>query len=164
MVVATGGATIPELGRRSVLIAIKSVHTAAFAIIATSILTVLADGLAARPSRRTGLAAGISLAECAVYVGNGLVCPLTPLAERYGARSGTVTDIFLPGWFARRLPLIGSVVLAMGLALNVRALIRAGGARGRASPPVRRGRRGPSRTRGACRGRPAGGARRRPTT
>jgi hypothetical protein len=163
-VAATGGATIPALGRRSILIAIKSVHTAAFVIISGAILTVLADGLAARPSRRTGLAAGISLAECAVYAGNGFVCPLTPMAERYGARSGTVTDIFLPGWFARRLPIIGSTVLAIGLALNAYALIRAGGPPAHASHHARWDRRGPSRRRAACRGRRADAARRRPTT
>lgn len=28
-------------------------------------------------------------------------CPFTTLAEKYGAKNGAVTDLFLPGWLAR---------------------------------------------------------------
>lgn len=111
---------------RPILFAIKTVHTVAFAVIAASILLVFADGIRGRPRRRTGTALGIALAECAVFAGNGFVCPLTPLAERYGARRGSVTDIFLPDWFARNLTWISSSILVAGIALNVRALRRRG--------------------------------------
>ena len=37
-------------------------------------------------------------------------CPLTLLAERMGAARGSVTDIFLPKWFADRIfPICGSL-------------------------------------------------------
>ncbi|HEY7735283.1 MAG TPA: hypothetical protein VH813_00665 [Candidatus Limnocylindrales bacterium] len=111
------------------LAGVKTAHTVAFAAIATSGLTVFADGLRGIPSRRTAVAAGISLAECAVFAGNGFVCPLTPLAERYGARKGSVSDIFLPDWLARNLTWIGSSILIAGLALNLRALRGRGRAR-----------------------------------
>jgi hypothetical protein len=112
--------------RQVALAAIKAIHTVAFVVIAASGLLVLFDGLVGRPRQRTGVAAGIALTECAIYAGNGFVCPLTPLAERLGARKGSVSDIFLPDWFAQRLPIIGSTVLLTGLALNVRVLVGEG--------------------------------------
>ena len=110
--------------QRLVLAAIKGIHTVAFGAIASSILLVLADGLRGRPARRTAGALGIALAECAVFAANGFVCPLTPMAERYGARRGSVSDIFLPDLVARNLTWSSSIILAIGLALNIRAFRR----------------------------------------
>ena len=112
--------------QRIALASIKAIHTAAFFVIATCGLLVFFDGLRGRPSRRTTGALAVSLAEVAVFVGNGFVCPLTPLAERYGARRGSVSDIFLPDVVARNLTWSSSIMLAIGIALNVRALRRRG--------------------------------------
>ena len=68
------------------------------------------------------MAAAIALGECAVFAANGFVCPLTPLAERYGAERGSVTDIFLPDVIARNLAWIATPILVAGLVLNGRAL------------------------------------------
>jgi hypothetical protein len=38
---------------------------------------------------------------------------MTGLAERAGAASGSVTDIYLPTWFARNLPAIHVPLLAL---------------------------------------------------
>jgi hypothetical protein len=35
------------------------------------------------------------------FAANGFRCPLTDLAESQGAARGSVTDIYLPAWFAR---------------------------------------------------------------
>ena len=110
--------------QRITLAAIKAVHTVAFALIATSILTVLIDGLRGRPTRRTAGALGIALTECAVFAANGFVCPLTPMAERYGARRGSVSDIFLPDVVAENLTWSASTVLLIGIGLNARAIRR----------------------------------------
>jgi hypothetical protein len=111
---------------RLALAAVKTVHTVAFAVIAASISVVAADGLRGRPRRRTGAAAAIAIAECAVYVANDYTCPLTPLAERLGAERGSVSDIFLPDWLARNLAWIATPILVVGLVLNLRALARRG--------------------------------------
>jgi hypothetical protein len=116
--------------KRAALVAVKAVHTIAFWVIASSLVLVLVDGLRGRPRRRTGIAAGIAIAECAVFAANGFVCPLTPIAERYGAERGSVSDIFLPDVVARNLTWGGSLVLVTGLVLNARAL-RARDGRGR---------------------------------
>lgn len=113
------------MGRRLALFAIKAVHTLAFVVIASSGLLVLFDGLRGRPSRRTSAALAVTLTEVGVFAANGFVCPLTPLAERYGARRGSVSDIFLPDIVARNLTWSSSAILAVAILLNVRAMRRA---------------------------------------
>jgi len=114
-----------EARRRLILGAIKALHTVAFFVIATSGLVVFFDGLRGRPGRRTCAARAVALTEVGVFTANGFVCPLTPLAERYGARRGSVSDIFLPDIVARNLTWSGSAILAIGILLNLRALRRA---------------------------------------
>jgi hypothetical protein len=48
-------------------------------------------------------AAGIIVFEGLSLVFNHWECPLTTLAEKYGAKKGSVTDIFLPAWCARNV-------------------------------------------------------------
>jgi hypothetical protein len=110
--------------RPFILLLIKTVHTLAFAVIAGSIGVVFLDGARGRPRGRTGVAAAIALGECAVFAANGFVCPLTPLAERYGARRGSVTDLFLPDVIARNLTWIATPILVIGLVLNALAWTR----------------------------------------
>lgn len=112
----------PELGDRA-LVSIKAFHTAVFISIAAAVLLTLWDGVRGRPRRRTAIAGAIVLAESAVYVSNNQVCPLTPLAEDVGAERGSVVDMFLPEWAARRIPIVaGTAALAAAL-LNVRAML-----------------------------------------
>lgn len=48
---------------------------------------------------------------------NGGKCPPTAVAERHGAANGSVSDIFLPRWFADRIfPICGTLFL-VGLGL-----------------------------------------------
>lgn len=115
---------IPARLRPPTLAWIKAVHTAAFFSIAGLIVLFAWDGDRGRPRRRTAIAAGIALAETAVYGSNNLVCPLTPLAEELGAQSGSVTDILLPDWLSRRIPLFSSCLLVLGCVLNARAMRR----------------------------------------
>lgn len=110
--------------RAVLLFLIKIVHTIAFLVIGSSIVLVFTDGVRGRPSRRTAVAASIALVECGVYAGNGFTCPLTPVAIALGDERGSVSDIFLPDWFAARLPVISSAVLITGLFLDVRAMCR----------------------------------------
>lgn len=115
---------IPAGWRGATLASIKAFHTLIFATIGATIVLFVWDGLRGRPSRRTGYAMGVAVAEAAVYVSNNQVCPLTPLAEDLGAERGSVVDIFLPDAVARRIPVVSVTALAVGLALNLRALLR----------------------------------------
>lgn len=108
--------------RPAVLTMIKAIHTAIFASVGAAIALFVWDGIRQRRGRRAAYALGIAVAEAGIYVSNNQVCPLTPLAEDLGAESGTVADIFLPGWAARSIPLVGSAALVLGLVLNGRAV------------------------------------------
>jgi len=114
-------AFIPARRRAAALAVIKALHTMVFASVGGAIGLFVWDGLRQRPGRRAAIALGVVLAESVVYASNNQVCPLTPLAEELGADRGSVADIFLPDWFARRIPLLGSTAVLLGLVLNLRA-------------------------------------------
>jgi hypothetical protein len=116
---------IAERWRPLAALAIKALHTAAFLLIAAMVAVVAVDGVLRNPRRRTAFAAAVGVSEAFVYASNNRVCPLTPLAVELGARSGTVTDLFLPEWVSRRVPVVSGTVLCVGLILNLRALHKA---------------------------------------
>lgn len=96
----------------------------AFFIIQSAILYLLYSGARGRSDRKAALAAGIALGESAIYAGNGFRCPLTGVAERLGAESGAITDIFLPNWLARNVANIYVPLLLTAIVLHARNLLR----------------------------------------
>ena len=112
--------------REVALVVIKATHSALFLGILGAILWLLGTGLAGRRDRTVALAAGVVAAETGVFLANRGVCPLTPLAERYGARrgSGGVSDIFLPARLARTIPVWSSAIVVIAAALHLRGLVR----------------------------------------
>jgi hypothetical protein len=78
--------------------------------------------------------------ESAVFVLNGGICPLTPLAERHGAARGSVSDIFLPDAVARTIPAWSTVLVALAFGLHLRAWLRSRGGLRQAGVTVARGR------------------------
>jgi hypothetical protein len=92
--------------RRTVLAAVKLVHTVAWFSIEWCMVYVLWAGFRRRSDRRAALAAGVVASETLIFAANGFRCPLTGVAERIGAERGSVTDIYLPRWFAHYLPVI----------------------------------------------------------
>jgi len=107
-----------------VLGTIKGIHTLLFASIAGAIAWLLLDGIRQRPSRSGARALAVAIGETAVDVSNNQVCPLTPLAEEVGAEQGSVVDIFLPDWAARRIPVVAGSALLLGVMLNAAAIAR----------------------------------------
>ena len=106
--------------RAWLLIGIKAVHTVVWLTVETALGLVLYDGLVGRRRARTAIAAAVVAGESLVYLGNGARCPMTDMAERLGAERGSVTDIFLPAWFAERLPAIHVPIVATALWLHLR--------------------------------------------
>ena len=115
---------IPSGWRDGTLVAIKAIHTAIFFSVFAAVVLTLFDGLRGTPARRTALAGGVVLAESALYVSNNQVCPLTPLAEQFGAERGSVVDMYLPAAAARQIPLVAGSAAVLALLLNLRALLR----------------------------------------
>ena len=100
---------------RSALVAVKSIHTLAWFSIEACVVYLLVAGFAGRTDRRAAVAAAVVGGESLLFAANGFRCPLTDVAESLGAEDGSVTDIFLPRWFARNLPAIHvPLLLLMG--------------------------------------------------
>jgi hypothetical protein len=100
------------------LTAIKAVHTLAWFSIETCMLYVLYAGLKGRSDRRAAIAAAVVAGESLIFAANGFRCPLSDLAEQLGAARGSVTDIYLPRWFARNLPVIHVPLLLLAVLLH----------------------------------------------
>lgn len=106
---------------------IKAAHTLAWFSIECCMLFVLYSGLVGRTDRRVAIAAAVVAGESLVFVGYGFRCPLTEVAERFGADRGGVTDIYLPAWFAHNIPAIHVPLIAVAVALHQRNLRAQGG-------------------------------------
>jgi hypothetical protein len=110
--------------RRTGLAAIKTVHTLAWLSVESCMAYVLYAGLARRSDRRAAGAAAVVAGESLIFVGNRCRCPLTQVAEQLGAEKGSVTDIYLPGWFARNLPAIHVPLIFLAIVLHARNILR----------------------------------------
>jgi hypothetical protein len=119
--------TVPP--RPQVVAAIKAVHTLAWASIELCVLYVLYAGFVGRTDRRVGIAGAIVAGESLVFAANGFRCPLTEIAEGYGAERGSVTDIYLPKRFAESIPAIHAPLLVLMTYLHARNLRRSRQAR-----------------------------------
>jgi hypothetical protein len=108
--------------RRATLAAVKLVHTFAWFSIESCMIYVLWAGFRRRSDRRVAIAAGVVASESLVFAANGFRCPLTEVAERVGAERGSVTDIYLPRWFARNLPAIHVPLILLAAYLHARNL------------------------------------------
>jgi hypothetical protein len=106
--------------RSMMLTLVKAFHTLAWFTIEACMVYVLYSGLRGRSDRRAGLAASIVAAETLIFAANGFHCPLTGLAKSLGDSTGSVTDIFLPKWFARNLPAIHVPLIVLAAVLHWR--------------------------------------------
>jgi hypothetical protein len=116
--------------RRLELRGIKVVHTLAWFSIESCVLYVLWAGFRRQSDSRVAVAAGVVATESLIFAGNRFQCPLTQLAERVGAERGSVTDIYLPRWFAHNLPALHVPLLLLAGYLHGRNL------RGRSPRPA----------------------------
>jgi hypothetical protein len=91
---------------------VKAVHTAIWFSVEAAVLYLLYAGVRKRTDASVTVAAALVAGETAVFLLNGARCPLTEVANRLGASDGSVTDIYLPRWFAHYLPVIHVPVIA----------------------------------------------------
>ena len=103
------------------LLIVRALHSGVFLAELGAILWLVVTGLLGRRDRSVAVAAALVAAESVVFLANRGACPLTPLAERYGAEDGRVSDIFLPDALARTIPMWSIPLVGMGVALHVRA-------------------------------------------
>jgi hypothetical protein len=117
-VMTVGATPADHRGGTKRLTAIKVAHTLAWFSIESCMLYVLYAGLKGRPDRRAAVAAAVVAGESVIFAANGFRCPLTDLAEQLGAGRGSVTDIYLPRWFAHNLPAIHVPLLLLAVLLH----------------------------------------------
>lgn len=98
---------------RITIFQIRLVHTVIFWILSLCTVYALFSGIADRITMWTWVAVVLLFVESVVLVVSGWKCPLTILAERQGALRGSVTDIFLPKWFADRIFLVCGTMYAV---------------------------------------------------
>ncbi len=96
---------------------VRAVHTAIYLVMAASTFVVLYAGATGRSGAWLWAALVLLGAETLVFSLNGLRCPLTALAVRYGATSGHVFDTFLPERATRHTFRFFGGVMLLGLAL-----------------------------------------------
>ena len=117
-----------EIRRTISILALKTIHTVIFAGELLAILWLVVSGFLGRRDRTVAIAAAAVAVEAAVFLGNDGVCPITPMTERLGAAHGSVSDIFLPAFVARTIPIWSTALVLIAGVLHVRAL-RSGGRR-----------------------------------
>jgi hypothetical protein len=113
--------------RQATLVAIKTVHTAAFFSIGSCLAYFAYSSLAKRSDRRAAIAGAVVTGETVVYALNGFRCPLTSLAERLGSEHGSVADIYLPPWIEDHLPYVTGPIFAGAVVLHARNILRSRG-------------------------------------
>ena len=103
---------------------VKVIHTIIFWILSASVLYALYSGVADSITTWTWVAVGLVLVESVVLAAYGWTCPLTILTEHLGAARGSVTDIFLPKWFADRIFPVCGTTFGVALLLILFRLFR----------------------------------------
>lgn len=94
------------------LVGIKLLHTAVWAIMAGSILALPVAAFTRHFGRAVILTAFIAC-ECGVLAANRSRCPLTDWAARYTDDRAANFDIYLPEWLARNNKAIFGTVFAV---------------------------------------------------
>jgi hypothetical protein len=102
------------------LAGVQLVHTLAWFSIESCMVFVLWTGFRRQSDRRAAIAAAVVATETLIFAANGFRCPLTQVAERFGAVRGSVTDIYLPRWLASNLPAIHVPLIMVGGYLHIR--------------------------------------------
>jgi hypothetical protein len=98
--------------------AIRTFHTAIWAIVEVAVGYLIFAGVTRRSNRLVAASAALVVGETIIYTVNGFSCPLTEWAESVGAESASVTDIYLPAWLAKSLPAIHIPLAALILYLH----------------------------------------------
>jgi hypothetical protein len=99
------------------LAVVRGVHTVIYLVMVTSIAVLLYAGATGYDGLWLLVSLGLLAVETVVFVGNGMKCPLTAVAVRYGAETGYAFDTFLPERATRYTFRFFGSLMALGLML-----------------------------------------------
>lgn len=98
---------------------IRALHTAIYLVMAVSTFVLVYAGVTGAQGPWLWIALALLVVEVVVFVGNGMKCPLTAVAVRYGAETGYVFDTFLPERATRYTFNFFGTVMVLGLGLLI---------------------------------------------
>lgn len=104
---------------RQLLQLVRTVHTAIYLVMAVATFALAYAGVTGTQGAWLWVALSLLTVESVVFVGNGMRCPLTALAVRYGAETGYVFDTFLPERATRYTFNFFGTVMVVGLCLLI---------------------------------------------
>ena len=96
---------------------VRGIHTAIYMTMVAAIVVLLFAGVTGWEGAWLWVSLGLLAAEIIVFLGNGMRCPLTALAVRYGAEKGYTFDTFLPEKVTRHTFRFFGSLMVFGLAL-----------------------------------------------
>jgi hypothetical protein len=103
---------------------VRAVHTAIYVVMATASFALLYAGVTGAHGVWLWVALALVAVESVVFLANGLKCPLTAVALRYGADGLKVGDTFLPERITRHtFRVFGPLILLAFALLAVRWLV-----------------------------------------
>jgi len=112
-----GGVQSSAMNRAQTLALVRFFHTAIYVVMAVSVFVLLYAGITGSSGWWLWTALALLAVESAVFLGNGLKCPLTALAVQYGAEKGYAFDTFLPERATRYTFRFFGTLMVIGLAL-----------------------------------------------
>lgn len=96
---------------------VKCVHTVIYIVMASATIYVFVSGVTGRRDSLLLVAATLVAIEGVIFFTNGMKCPLTTMAQRYGDPSGHVGDTLFPEACTRYTFRVFGGLYAVGLLL-----------------------------------------------
>jgi hypothetical protein len=95
---------------------VRGIHTGIYFVMVGAILVLLYAGVTGYIGWWLWASLGLLAVEAVLFVGNGMKCPLTAIAVRYGAETGHAFDTFLPERITRNTFRFFGSLTVLGLA------------------------------------------------
>lgn len=96
---------------------VRAAHTAIYVVMAASALVVFYAGVTGAHGVWLWVAGGLVAIESLVFAANGLKCPLTAIAVKYGATKDGAYDTFFPERITRHTFTVFGPLIVLGFAL-----------------------------------------------
>lgn len=101
---------------------VRGIHTVIYVVVAGSVFAVFYAGVVGARGHWLFAALALVAFEVVIFVGNGMKCPLTAVATRYGARPGA--DTFFPERLTRYTLKFFGPLIAVSLILILARWLR----------------------------------------
>jgi hypothetical protein len=105
--------------KSQILALIRGVHTVIYIVMAVSTFALVYFGVSGARSPLLWVVLALLVGEAVVFFGNGMKCPLTALAVKYGAEKGYAFDTFLPERVTKYTFRFFGTIMVIGLLLLV---------------------------------------------